>query len=553
MNIMNKCILFFVCLMELNAVWAQQDSADSTSSDTIPRSVKNSVSNPISKPILKSGRGIYYKAEEQIGDRKPDGQKYIRLIQNVHFEHKGTIVYCDSAHYFRKTKVLEAYGHVKIYADSVKITSDKLIYDGEARVSKLRSNVVYSSGENRLFTNFLDYDMTAKIANYFNDGKLVDSTNTLKSELGYFYELRDIVEFFHEVELQAPEYTLFADTLEYNRVTKVARTFGSTKILTKDSVVIDADEGEFRTVVDQTEFKDGQIETPDYYLEGEQLFFDDLRKVYRANGNVVMTAKNNDIIITGDHGVYDRRAGKSRVYGNPLMKRIMRRDTLFLSADTMVAIESEIEHEKKVLAYHNVKIFKQNLQGKCDSMMYQMVDSTLFLFDTPVLWSGRNQITADSINIVLVNNLLHHMNLRYNSFLVSKDTIGQFNQIKGRFMVAYFKNNSIDFVDVDGNGESIYYALSEKDNVLIGMNKILCSNMQIRLDSNKLKTITFYVNPEGEFIPPHELTDEMKTLEGFNWKQGERPQLWDVALYYKKPEDQGVIEEEIEIPDAENN
>ena len=46
-------------------------------------------------------------------------------------------------------------------------------------------------------------------------------------------------------------------------------------------------------------------------------------------------------------------------------------------------------------------------------------------------------------------------------------------------MTAYFKKNSnIDHIDVNGNGESIYFALDEA-NKLIGMNKVECSNMII--------------------------------------------------------------------------
>ncbi len=483
-----------------------------------------------------STKSLSYKAKEQFGGRRGK-VRYVKLVTDVYFQHQGTDVYCDSALWYRKKKVLEAFGHVKIVSDSVVVTAEKLVYDGISRIAKLRSKVVYTDGENRLYTDYLDYFMNNKVAQYFNQGKLIDSANVLNSELGYYYELRDYVEFYNDVELIAKDYTLYADTLEYSTITKIAYTKGHTRILTGDSVEVDAKEGKFVTVSNQTKLTNSQIETPDYYIKGDDMFLDDNKREYWAKGNVVMTAKNEDLIITGDIGVYFRDKGISKVYGRPLMKRIMREDTLFLSADTMVSIESKIVEEKRLLAFNDVKIFRTSLQGVADSMEYKLADSTIFFYEDPILWSNKNQISADSINIVLVNNVLDHMNINYHSFIASKDTIGQYNQIKGRHMQAFFEQNALKTVDVDGNGESLYYALSEENNLLLGMNKIICSNMKIRMENNELSTITFYNNPEGQFIPPHELNQDQQKLEGFDWREDRRPTLPDVAPYYKTSED----------------
>jgi hypothetical protein len=83
-------------------------------------------------------------------------------------------------------------------------------------------------------------------------------------------------------------------------------------------------------------------------------------------------------------------------------------------------------------------------------------------------------------------------------------------------------------VDVNGNGESIYYVLSEGDSVLMGMNRMLCSNMTMRFEGNQLNNISFYVKPEATFYPPHEITADLTTLEGFVWRADERPTLKQV-------------------------
>ena len=41
------------------------------------------------------------------------------------------------------------------------------------------------------------------------------------------------------------------------------------------------------------------------------------------------------------------------------------------------------------------------MRGKCDSLVYSYADSTIRLYNDPILWSDENQLTADSIWIQL--------------------------------------------------------------------------------------------------------------------------------------------------------
>jgi len=395
----------------------------------------------------------------------------------------------------------------------------------------LRKNVVYREGERRLYTDFLDYDLDGEIAHYFNGGKLIDSTNTLTSKIGYSFSKDNYAQFYTNVVLIAPDFTLKTDTLKYNTTTKVAYTYGPTEIIDNDGTTLHAKGGEFRTEYDESDFIEGNIETDDYYLEGDELYFDDQDRYYKAISNVKMTAKNDDVIIIGDEGFYDRKNGISKIFGRPVMKRIMEADTFYLTADTLVAIESEYDSAKRILAYPNIKIFKENLQGKADSMAYFISDSLLFFYTDPIMWNEQNQITADTISVEIKNEVLDKMNLMNDAFLVSEDTIKNYNQIKGREMITYFVDSEINRIDVNGNGEILYYALEEGDSLLMGMNKIFCARMQIRFKEQRLSSFSVYTKPEAKFIPPHELTDDVKYLEGYSWREEERPELFDVAYY----------------------
>lgn len=483
----------------------------------------------------QKGKKIRYKADGALEFGKRDGESFRKLNDNVVFTQENTTVYCDSSLFFSKKNVMEAFGHVKIVDDPAVITSEELTYEGDNRMARLRKNVIYREDERRLYTEFLDYDLDGEIANYFNNGKLIDSTNTLTSKIGYYFSKDSYAQFYTNVVLIAPDFTLKTDTLKYNTTTKIAYTYGPTEIIDEGGTTLFSQGGEFRTELEESDFIEGEIETEDYYLEGDELYFDDMERYYKAVQNVKMTAKDEDVIIIGDEGYYDRRNGISKIYGRPVMKRILEADTFYLTADTLVAIESKYDSAKRILAYPNIKVFKQGLQGIADSMAYFIQDSVLFFYNDPVMWNVQNQISADTISLEIREEVLKKMNLMTRSFLISADSIDNYNQIKGRQMEAYFEANQIDRIDVNGNGEILYYALEEGDSVLMGMNKIFCATMQIRFKDQKLSSFSVYTKPEAQFIPPHELTEEIKFLMGFQWRNNERPELYDVA-YYLNPD-----------------
>jgi len=185
------------------------------------------------------------------------------------------------------------------------------------------------------------------------------------------------------------------------------------------------------------------------------------------------------------------------------------------------------------------KTLQNAVQGIADSLVYQSSDSTLYFYRDPVLWSDENQMTADSIHMLLKNRNISRIYMVSNSFVVSQDSLLDFNQIKGRKMTTYFENKAIHHVIVQGNGESIYHALEEKkvkkDSLLLkitflaGMNKIICSNMRIDFKAGKVSSINFYVKPDASFFPPQNIKEEDRKLKGFSWRGSDRPKRKDVV------------------------
>jgi lipopolysaccharide export system protein LptA len=243
-----------------------------------------------------------------------------------------------------------------------------------------------------------------------------------------------------------------------------------------------------------------------------------------------MTSKKDNIIIHCQAADYYKAEEITKAYNNAWVAKVTDDgDTLFIRADTLVSIDDPDPGKKRLLAYHNVRIFKSDMQGIADSLEYRAADSTIFFYKNPVLWNEGNQMTADSISMLLENNSIKRIFLVKNSFVIAQDTLLNFNQIKGRDMTAEVEAGKINRVYVEGNGESLYFMLDDDDMSFTGMNKIICSNIVIRFKDGQVDNLSFYIQPDGSFIPPQELKETDRKLKGFTWKAEERPTREDVV------------------------
>ncbi len=465
-----------------------------------------------------------------------NGERFDRLIGNVIFVQNNTTIYSDSAHFFKSKNRIEAFGKVHIVdGDSVDVTSQGLTYDGNKKIAHLRKRVVFTKlGLATLYTDFLDYDRQKNEARYFNGGKLVDTTNVLTSKKGYYDVRTNLAAFKSDVVGVNPDYTLNSDTLQYNSKTKIIYFKDNTTIKDKEGSTAVYKSGFYNTNKKLSALNLGEIETAEYKIKGNEYVIDDVLKLYKAKGKVVMTSKEENMLIYGDDSYYDKNTGISKVFGNAYVAKIDDAlDTLFIGADTLVSIENKDPKKKRMLAYNKVKIYKKDLQGVADSLVYLAVDSTIYFYKGPILWSSGNQMTADSIRMRLKDKKIDKLFMVANSFVASKDSMLNYNQIKGRNMVTSFRGSAIDQLLVEGNAESLYYLLEEKTEdldsmkvkltITMGMNKLICSKMKIIFKDGKVNTVNAYVKPDARFVPPTEIKPDEKMLKGFVWREDQRP------------------------------
>ncbi len=76
-------------------------------------------------------------------------------------------------------------------------------------------------------------------------------------------------------------------------------------------------------------------------------------------------------------------------------------------------------------AWHKVKVFKNDMQALCDSLVYTGIDSIARLYIDPVVWNdGKHQFTSDSIQLVIKDNALSKANLFVNRKRTRKQPFG---------------------------------------------------------------------------------------------------------------------------------
>lgn len=456
---------------------------------------------------------------------KAGNEQIKKLKGNCRFKQDNVLLYCDSALLYDVENKVDAYGKVRIQqGDSLNLYGDFLFYDGNTKIASFKQNVRVYHNEMVLTTSVLDYDTKNRIATYLNKGKIVDKENVLTSQYGYYYANTADAYFKKDVVLTNPKYVLNSDTLKYNSKTRIATFLGPTTIVSKDDYLY-AERGTYNTVTDIAQFTQKPLyKSGSQSLTGDFLYYDRAKGLGRATKNITFIDTAQQIILKGNKANYNKFTESSVVTDKAYVIVLVDNDSLFVSADTLKSFMDKKKEYRTLLAYHDVRAFKSDMQAKCDSIVYTYKDSTMRCYKEPTIWSQGAQMTADFITLELKNGDLHKMNMYNNAFLVMIDSLDstKFDQIRGKDMFGFFVNNELVKLDVQGNGQSIYYA-KEEDGEYVGVNKADCSNMILRFKENKVQKVNFLVKPDATFYPLDQIAAEELKLKGFTWRDAIKP------------------------------
>lgn len=256
------------------------------------------------------------------------------------------------------------------------------------------------------------------------------------------------------------------------------------------------------------------------------------RRIARGKGSVVDTLLVDSLMLDSvalDSLLMDSLLFDSLTMGlDSLALAEIAADSVGDPADTL---------QRVVLAYFNVRMYRNDFQAVCDSLIGFSLDSTLHMYIDPVLWSESNQIVSEVVDVYTKNEQLYKAVFSGGSPIMSSEVdTTRYNQVQGKTIEAFFRDNDIYKADVVGNAQTLYYMQDEKTGELNGFMTLECADMTFHINNKQMEDIVGRGNPVYAMYPMDKIPDKVdQRLKGFVWKGDLKPRREDVFTRYIRP------------------
>ena len=446
----------------------------------------------------------------------------------VKIHHDGAILTCKRAILYKKRNFVLAFGDVLIkQGDTITQTSDYVNYNGNTKIALSRGNVVLKDPKMTMRTDTLNFDRQNQRLFYKHYATIKDATNTLKSKVGtYFLENKKFTA-TTKVTVTNPDHLLESNHLDYYTDTSHAYLYGASTIKGKDNTVY-TERGFYDTKAEISHFvKNSKIFFKDRTIEGDSLYYNKFKGFASATNNIKLIDTVQNFVAKGNYAEYFELKDSVFIVDKAVAISEVEKDSMYIHGKKILVTGKKDNRILRI--FNDVKIFKSDLQGKCDSIHSNQTTGLTRMIKNPILWSGKNQITGDSIH--LINNKetdkSDSLKVLSNALIVQLDTIingkATYNQIKGRNMFGKFIDGKLKHFLVNGNAEVVYYNRNE-EGLLETITKQECSAIEFTLDeNNNIESVKYIKKPEGTSYPPKDLPENGRILKGFIWRKEEQP------------------------------
>lgn len=490
---------------------------------------------------------------------------------NVIFEHDGTKLYSDSAVFYQKENFFRAWSHVRIVNDTVSMESDSLEYDGNTRIAKGFDNVHMKDKKSELFADYVEYNRMTDVATASGNVVMIDpnqrietpymvynrKTGIARTDAGAIIRGKDgtithtqilvynantkTIDFDRNTTIETPDYRINSDKMIMNQATDVTEFIGRSTVTDKKNprnyVLMPEGGGVFNKRTGEaflnkrsTVYREGKE------LHGDQMYFNDKTGFGWAKGNVLINDPEEQRFVRGEYGEAYRDMDSAYVTVNAYGVKAFATDSLYFHADTiMVVRRHDADSTRLVKAYFNARYFKSNAQGKSDSISFNETKGIMKFFRDPIMWSGEQQITGDTIYAFndIVKQVMDSVRVFNNSFAISKVdslTDKDFNQVKGKFMTGFFLDNKLDFVEVHENAQSVTYVDDQdektKEKERIGINLSDCGIIEADINGREVDVLSCRIQATSKLYPESKLPEKERYLKDFNWRGDEKMKRW---------------------------
>lgn len=445
------------------------------------------------------------------------------LTGNVRVNHEGIIMTCNKAYYFQKENYIKAFGNVQlIQGDTLYLNSKYAEYNGNMKQAFATGDAVMRSPESTMITDTINFNRNTQEVYYNSNGTITNRENTLKSKSGKYFVAEKKFQFLTAVTITNPKYTIKSNHLDYYSNSGHSYLFGPSTITSKANYIY-TEKGFYDTKKNLAHFlRKSYIKYDDRLIEGDSLYYDRNREFASATRNVKITDSINRGIIKGHYAELYKNQDSVFVTKRAVAVNFVENDSVYIHGKKLMVTGPE--GNRIIRAFNNVRFYKTDMSGKCDSLHSSSKIALTKLIGNPILWNGDSQITGDVMHLIGNNNTrkLDSLKVLNNTFLVSKDTLGAgFNQVKGQNLYGKFLEGKLHDVDIIKNTEVIYFMRNDTKE-LIGINKNVSSKINILFDKKEIETITFFNQVDGDIYPEKDLPENARKLRGLNWRGIER-------------------------------
>ncbi len=466
-------------------------------------------------------------------------------LGNVFVSYEGGTLRCKKAYLYEdKNEIMASEEVIMNQGDTIFQYSDYALYNSDKKLAKSWGNVVLKDPTMTLEAKDTLYFDRIKQEAYYNNGATIkDSTSVLVSKKGTFYTRTQKFSAKDSVEITNKDNRLVSDHLDYFTNTGEAYIFGPSIIYgEKDSIYTEKGYYNSKTGISHL-LKNSKIYYNDRLIEGDSIYNDSQKNFTSATNNIKVTDTINESTVTGNYAEVYRLKDSLIMTKKPMIAVKLEKDSMYVHGKHIVLTGKEGSRLSRI--YPQVKMFKTDMQGKCDSLVMTEKTGLTELLKKPILWLQGNQMTGDTIQLLsnTKTEKMDSLKVLNNGFMIKKDSAG-YSQLKGKNMYGKFKDNELKTLDVVGNSEVLFYLRNEKKE-LVGITKMETSkDIFITFLKRKIQLIDFNKKPNGKTYPPSKFPKKEEFLKGFIWREDERPLTKEAIFVVDKPKEKTNKEDE---------
>ncbi|MDH4036086.1 MAG: putative LPS assembly protein LptD [Candidatus Krumholzibacteria bacterium] len=338
---------------------------------------------------------------------------------------------------------------------------------------------------------------------------------TLNADHGLSYSIQRLTLLDGNVKVLQGDMTMTGSEGEYRQNEDLAILRKNVRIV-DPGWVITCDEARYSRTTGQA-WLVGNVVARDStsVLKTDRLLYE--RGVGRAEafGNVELTSENQGIVVRGRHGVYHRNRGEGVIDRDPvLISGPNDPEPVNVVADTMRVFPDS----SRATAYYRVRIIKGNTVTQCDSAMVFDDLKRIELYGNPIARQANTTMRGERMIAYYNENEIYQVDVEGKAEIVEAATdsmtINRDSRIRGNAMTLYMQGSGVDSLRVRGDASSEYFPDNPRK---IESNSVRGQQMFFRFGERAIDYVDVAGNADGVYryvdLAFNETADSLRAAE----------------------------------------